>query len=136
MTVTEIVADWLETLIADDAGIAAQAESIPEGAEASPEKISIVWSDDVEPTCPPLHMHDLTYEARLPGGIDLTADDLKEVCEFIAEQFTTDNFDTLVADLEDFGVLNDWFTGSTFHMEPDDRDIVASDEIRLAIVHA
>ena len=136
MTVTQIVADWLETLIAEDAGIAAQAESIPEGAEASPEKISIVWSDDVEPTCPPLHMHDLTYEVRLPSGIDLDKDDLREVCEFVEAQFTSDNFDTLVTDLAGFGALDDWFTGSTLTMEPDDRDIVASAEIRLAIVHA
>lgn len=136
MTVTQIVADWLETLIAENVGIANRAESIPEGAEASPEKISIVWSDDADPIAVPLHMHDMTYEARLPSGIDLNEDDLKEVCEFIEAQFTSENFDTLVTDLAGFGVLNDWFTGSSLHMEPDDRDIVAANEIRLAIVHA
>jgi hypothetical protein len=136
MTVTRIVADWLETLIADDAGVAAQAESIPEGSEASPEKISIVWSDDVDPICPPLHMHDLEYQVRMPGGIDLDEADLREVCDFIEDQFTTDNFDQLQTDLTGVGTLDDWFVGSTLHMETDDRDIVAASEIRLAIVHA
>jgi hypothetical protein len=137
MRVTRICTAWLADLIeAADAPIPTLVVSLSDGDEMPPDKISVVWSEDVDPVAPPLHLYDMVYEISVPSGSNLTPDQIATVEAWIAAQLADeDNFDDLATALEDVGTLNDWFIGTKGDVERRDAAVITRREIRLAVVH-
>lgn len=137
MRVARITRTWLATQIeAADGDIPDLCVALTDGDECPPDKISIVISEDVEPTCPPLHIYDLDYEIRTPSGSDLTPDDSAEVEAWLDGIFAGDPDADLAEALEGIGNLNDWFVGKDGGVERYENFEVTLRTIRLAIVHS
>jgi hypothetical protein len=137
MRVSRITAAWLAELItlADD-DIPDLLVSLTDGDECPPDKISVVWSETVEPTAPPLHLYDLDYEIRTPSDSDLTMEQHETAEAWILAQLDDeDNYDDLAEALEGIGTLNDWFIGVDGDVDRSSNFITTRREIRLAIVH-
>jgi hypothetical protein len=137
MRVSRIAATWFAARIAAGASPAPTLyASLTDGDEAAPDRISFVWSEEVEPVCPPLHIYDLLVEIRTPAaGIITPTQHAAAEAFFDSVLSTSGNYGTFATALAAVGTLADWFIGKDGRAMRYESAIVTERTIRAAIVH-
>lgn len=137
MKMSRIIASWMQARIEADTAAAALFASIAEGGTADPDRISLVWTSEVEPVAPPLHLYDCSYELRSPAGSDLTEDQIDSAEVFAKAQFTDENKARLLTAIADGGegTFHDWFIGHRGSDVSNTANIASEFTIRVAVVH-
>jgi|GEM_PF-2920645 len=137
MSVSSLVSEFFAAKLATS-DYAALAESKVSGDSVAPDRIQIIWSEEIDPVAPPLHLYDLTYKVRHRQESDISRAQLNDVVTWVEAQLTPTTLTALVTALSSVGVLNDWFIGSSgSDAHRTGRDYVeTAREIRLAIVHS
>lgn len=134
MQSAKICADWLATLLLGDPGLH-YVQSIADTDVQEPDKIAIVWEDVLtEAVAPPLRIHDLEFDVRLPTTCDLTHAQWEAAIQFALAQFTPANFANLKARFTVVGKqLDDWFLGDSDTDSDRDNHRHVQD-VRLALI--
>lgn len=137
MKMSRIIARWMQARIDADVDAAALYASIAEGGEADPDRVTLVWTSEVDPISPPLHIYDCTYELRSPAGSDLTPDQIDAAEVFAKAQFDDTNRALLATAITDAGegTFQSWFTGRNGSDVSGTQHIASEFSIRVAVVH-